>query len=178
MLAVQEIPRKIWTNWVQRCADSLQTCRMQPWGVVWASMPGIRKSAVGSSDLGSERRCRIIMTEGVQVRHHLHIRKSGNLDSSVQWLPSTAVYLWTGHRQDSLVLSACPCLAAQVRQCWGCLSPLDRIPPSRDSWEAHTNRAIRAPTWHTLTSGSLTSSYDAQVSQARFLWFVTKSILM
>ena len=178
MLGVQEIPRKIWTNWVQRCADSLRTCRMQPWGVVWASMPGIRKSAVGSSDLASERRCRIIMTEGVQVRHHLHIRKSGHLDSSVQGLPSTVVYLWTGHRQDSLVLSACPCLAAQVRQCWGCLSPLDRIPPSRDSWEAHTNRAIRAPTWHTLTSGSLTSSYDAQVSQARFLWFVTKSILM
>ena len=140
MLAIQEIPRKIWTNWVQRRADSSRTCRMQPWGAVWVSMLGIRKSAVGSPDLGSERRCRIIMTEAVQVRHHLHIRKSGNWDSSVQWPPSTAVYLWTGHRQDSLVLSPCPCLAAQVRQCWGCLSPLDGTLPSRDAWEAHNSQ--------------------------------------
>lgn len=86
-----------------------------------------------------------------QVRHHLHIRKVETWTAVFSgYHPLQSTYgLATG--QDSLVPVACPCLAAPVRQCWGCLSPLDRIPPSRDSWEAHTYRAIRAPTWH-LTS--------------------------
>ena len=142
-------------------------------------MSGVRKSAVGSLDLGlEERRCRIIMTETVQVRHRLQIRKSGNLDRGVQWSPSTTVYLWTGHRQDSLVLSPCP--ASKLRRdnaeaaCLLWMGFHLHVTPGKPT----PNKSIRAPSWHTLTSSSLTNSYDAQASQAWFLWFVTSSILI
>lgn len=141
-------------------------------------MSGIRKSAVGSLDLGlEERRCRIIMTETVKVRHCLQMRKSRNLDRGVQWSPSTTVYLWTGHR----TVWSCPhAPASKLRRdnaeaaCLLWMGFHFHVMPGKPT----PNKSIRAPSWHTPTSSSLTNSYDARASQAWFLWFVTSSILI